>query len=147
MPLMIHGPVGVGKSDGVRQVADDIDFAVLDLRGSTIDPVDVRGLPVPNGPDGRVHFQPTALLPAPGCAPTIVFLDELTRAPMMVQNALLELVLDRRVGEYALPDNCVCIAAGNSEADGGGTQRPNSALANRFSPVPSGTGVGHLRSG
>jgi len=141
LPLFLHGPVGVGKSDTVRQVASRLGFDVLDIRGSTIDPVDIRGLPVPNGADGRVHFQPTALLPAPGCRPTIVFLDELTRAPQMVQNALLELVLDRRVGEYALPDNCVCIAAGNSESDGGGTQRLNSALANRFCHVRFGTEV------
>jgi hypothetical protein len=134
LPLMLHGPVGVGKSDAVRQAAEMLGFDVLDVRGSTIDPVDVRGLPVVSAPggDGRVHFQPTALFPAAGCRPTIVFLDELTRAPMMVQNALLELILDRRIGEYVLPDNCVCVAAGNSESDGGGTQRMNSALANRF---------------
>lgn len=135
LPIFLHGPVGVGKSDTVRQVADRLGFDVLDIRGSTIDPVDLRGLPVPSRPgegDGRVHFQPTALLPADGCRPTIVWLDELTRAPLMVQNGMLELVLDRRVGEYRLPDNCVCVAAGNSESDGGGTQRLNSALANRF---------------
>jgi len=49
-----------------------------------------------------------------------------------VQAAAYQLVLNRRVGTYQLPDNVVMVAAGNRETDKGVTYRMPAPLANRF---------------
>jgi hypothetical protein len=49
-----------------------------------------------------------------------------------VQAAAYQLILNRRVGQYKLPDNVIIVAAGNREADKGVTYRMPAPLANRF---------------
>jgi len=63
---------------------------------------------------------------------SIVFLDELSTAEPSVQNAALQLVLDRRVGEYDIPHGVPVIAAGNREDDGAFVQTLSHPLCNRF---------------
>lgn len=65
----------------------------------------------------------------------ILFLDELSAADPSTQNAALQLVLDRRVGEYDLPHSVPVIAAGNREGDGAFVQPLNHALCNRFAHI------------
>ncbi len=129
-PLIVWGAPGIGKSQVVAQTAAAAGRELIDIRASLLDPVDLRGLPSLDG--GRTVWNAPGFLPVDGCAPTVVFLDELNRAPIMTQNALFQLVLDRKLGEYKLPDNCEIIAACNRETDGGGVQRMPQALANRF---------------
>jgi hypothetical protein len=62
----------------------------------------------------------------------ILFLDEMNSAPPAVQAAGYQLVLDRKIGNYELPDNVVIVAAGNRESDKGVTYRMPSPLSNRF---------------
>jgi MoxR-like ATPase len=45
VPLHIWGACGVGKSQIVNQVADDLGYEFLDVRAVQLDPVDLRGLP------------------------------------------------------------------------------------------------------
>jgi MoxR-like ATPase len=45
VPLHVWGPCGVGKSQIVSQVADDLDREFLDVRAVQLDPIDLRGLP------------------------------------------------------------------------------------------------------
>jgi hypothetical protein len=49
-----------------------------------------------------------------------------------IQAAAYQLILNRRIGKYVLPDNVVMIAAGNRESDKGVTYRMPAPLANRF---------------
>jgi MoxR-like ATPase len=49
-----------------------------------------------------------------------------------VQAAAYQLILNRRVGKYQLPENVVMVAAGNRESDKGVTYRMPTPLANRF---------------
>ena len=62
----------------------------------------------------------------------ILFLDEMNSAAPAVQAAAYQLILNRRVGTYHLPDNVVIVAAGNRETDKGVTYRMPAPLANRF---------------
>lgn len=128
-PPHIWGPPGIGKSEVVRQVADELKLGLIDVRAVLLDPVDLRGLPKING-DGMAHWCPPAFLPREGKG--ILFLDELNAAPPLVQAACYQLILDRKLGEYELPDGWVIIAAGNRETDRAVTSRMSSALANRF---------------
>ena len=65
----------------------------------------------------------------------ILFLDELSAADPTTQNAALQLVLDRRINEYELPEGTPIIAAGNREGDGAFVQQMSLPLANRFCHV------------
>lgn len=62
----------------------------------------------------------------------IIFLDELSAADQSTQNAALQLVLDRRVGEYNVPRAVPVLAAGNRETDGAFAQPLSHPLCNRF---------------
>jgi len=59
-------------------------------------------------------------------------MDEMNSAAPSVQAAAYQLILNRRVGTYKLPDNVVMVAAGNRETDKGVTFRMPAPLANRF---------------
>lgn len=128
-PVFLWGPPGVGKSDAVQQTCQDLKVEILDIRAVLLDPVDLRGLPSING-DQRAHWCPPAFLPTDGQG--VLFLDELNAAPPLVQAACYQLVLDRKVGEYVLPDGWTVVAAGNRETDKAVTHRMPSPLANRF---------------
>ncbi len=128
-PVFLWGPPGVGKSQVVRQVTRDLDLACTDVRAVLLDPVDLRGLPHING-DNRAQWATPDFLPQDGRG--VLFLDELNAAPPLVQAACYQLVLDRKIGEYTLPETWAVIAAGNRESDRAVTHRMPSALANRF---------------
>ncbi len=91
-----------------------------DIRTLLLDPVDLRGLPF-LGEGGRAEWATPCFLPTSGAG--VVFLDELNAAPAMVQAACYQLVLDRRLGEYSLPDEWSIIAAGNRDSDRAVTAR------------------------
>jgi hypothetical protein len=127
-PVYLWGPPGVGKSSIVRQAARQGGLDVLDIRAVLLDPVDLRGLP-------RIHddsalWCPPAFLPKDGQG--VLFLDELAQAPPLVQAACLQLCLDRRIGEYLLPESWSVVAASNRQEDRAGAHRLISPLLNRF---------------
>jgi MoxR-like ATPase len=128
-PVFIWGAPGVGKSQIVAQVAAGQQLPLVDIRAVLLDPVDLRGLPHIDS-EGRAHWSPPDFLPQNGSG--VLFLDELNAAPPLVQAACYQLVLDRRIGEYRLPEGWSIIAAGNRETDRAVTHRMPSALANRF---------------
>src|SRR5262245_13767850 len=129
-PLFVWGPPGVGKSSIVRSVASAKNLPVLDVRASLLDPTDLRG--IPTIANGRAVWCPPSFLPAKKDSPGLLFFDELNAAPPLVQASLYQLTLDRRVGEYTLPDGWTVIAAGNRAEDRSVTFRMPAALANRF---------------
>jgi MoxR-like ATPase len=128
VPLHIWGPCGVGKSQIVFQVADDTQREFRDVRAGQLDPVDLRGLP--RIASHQTEWAPPKFLPTSGKG--ILFLDELTSAPQMTQAACYQLVLDRRLGEYVLPDGWVVIAAGNPASERGVHFSMPRPLRNRF---------------
>src|SRR5262245_58855024 len=127
-PLYLWGPPGVGKSSLVRQAAAQADLDLLDVRAVLLDPVDLRGLPRIQGDSAL--WCPPAFLPRGGAG--VLFLDELAQAPPLVQAACLQLTLDRRVGEYQLPEGWSVVAASNRQEDRAGAHRLISPLLNRF---------------
>lgn len=128
-PVYLWGPPGIGKSSLVKQAADQLGLSVLDVRAVLLDPVDLRGIPAVNG-DHRAHWCVPDFLPRDGRG--ILFLDELAQAPPLVQSACLQLTLDRRIGEYQLPDAWTVVAASNRQEDRAGAHRLISPLLNRF---------------
>jgi MoxR-like ATPase len=128
VPLHIWGPCGTGKSQIVGQVASDLGYEFLDVRAVQLDPVDLRGLPRISS--DQTEWVPPKFLPTSGRG--ILFLDELTSAPQMTQAGCYQLVLDRRLGEYRLPEEWVVIAAGNPASERGVHFAMPRPLRNRF---------------
>jgi hypothetical protein len=128
-PVFIWGSPGIGKSAVIRQLASALRLPLQDIRALLLDPVDLRGLPF-LGPDGRSKWATPDFLPTDGSG--VLFLDELNAAPAMVQASCYQLVLDRKLGEYTLPDGWAIVAAGNRDSDRGATTRMPTPLRNRF---------------
>jgi hypothetical protein len=131
-PVMLWGPPGVGKSQIVAKIAQHQSVPLIDIRLSQMEPTDLRGIPFRNG--NFVEWSIPSLLPdAERHGPSgILFLDEITSAPPTVSAAAYQLILDRRLGEYQVPDGWVIFAAGNRQGDRGVTYAMPAPLANRF---------------
>lgn len=138
LPVLLWGPPGVGKSSTVNALAEKRRWGMIDMRLGQISPVDLRGVPVPNHETKRTAWYPPAELPDEKRDGKygILFLDELLQAPRDVQSAALQLVLDRRLGEYRLPPEWRVVAASNRVSDKAGTYQIISSLANRFVHIP-----------
>ena len=131
-PAFLWGPPGIGKSDLVKQIADELDREVIDVRLALWEPTDIKGIPYYNADQGKMVWAPPAELPTDPESTAIIFLDELNSAPPAVQAAAYQLVLNRKVGTYSLPKGVDIVAAGNREGDRGVTYRMPAPLANRF---------------
>ncbi len=130
--VFLWGSPGIGKSQIVSQVAKEKNYKIIDIRAVLLDPVDLRGLPRITA-EGQSAWCPPSFLPKEDNSEQgIVFLDELNAAPPLVQAACYQLVLDRCIGEYRLPDGWTVIAAGNGDKDRAVTHRMPTALANRM---------------
>ena len=130
VPTFLWGAPGIGKSSIVKQIAQDKNVGFIDLRLALMDPTDLKGIPFYDKESHTALWAPPAFLPKDGEG--ILFLDELNAAPPSVQASAYQLILDRQVGEYKLPDGWAIVAAGNREGDRGVTYRMPSPLANRF---------------
>jgi MoxR-like ATPase len=128
LSTMIWGPPGIGKSSIVAQTATRHNLGCIDLRLSQLAPTDLRGLPVPE--NGVSRWYPPEFLPRDGAG--ILFLDELNLAPPAMQGMAQQLILDRRVGSYAVPDGWFIWAAGNRKEDRAAVFDMPAPLANRF---------------
>ena len=135
-PLFLWGPPGIGKSELVEGIANDLNGLMIDLRLGQMEPTDIRGIPFYNKDIGKMDWAPPVELPDEETAAqypiVVLFLDELNSAAPSVQSAAYQLILNRRIGKYKLPDNVVMVAAGNRESDKGVTYRMPTPLANRF---------------
>lgn len=132
-PVMIWGPPGVGKSSIVRAVAEQQGVEFIDIRLAQREPVDLRGLPVPDTERGVVDWLLAGEWPRDPNSRGILLFDELTAADRSLQVAAYELILDRRLGDlYRLPPGWLVVGAGNRSEDRAVAQTFSSALANRF---------------
>lgn len=141
---MLHGSPAIGKSDIIRQIANEYNLAVIDIRLAQCDPTDLNGFPsVTNGvasyspmdlwpldKDPRYNGKPTPL-PA-GKHGWIIFFDEITSAPPAVQAAAYRIILDRQVGQYDLHKSVAICAAGNLVSDNAVVEEMSTALQSRM---------------
>lgn len=134
------GSPGVGKSESVYQLADELSeltgkqVKVTDVRLLLFSPVDLRGVPVADAERKFTNWLKPKIFDMPEGESfiNILFLDELSAAPQSVQAAAYQICLDRRVGEHSLPENCIVIAAGNRTTDHSVSYKMPKALANRL---------------
>lgn len=138
--VMLWGPPGIGKSQAIRELADEIKAetgkktVVTDVRLLLFNPIDLRGIPTANNDKTlAIWLKPQIFnMDASDDVVNILFLDEISAAPQSVQAAAYQITLDRVVGEHKLPDNCIVIAAGNRTTDKSVAYKMPKALANRL---------------
>jgi hypothetical protein len=134
--VMLKGNHGIGKSQIVKQVAENLGIPCIDFRLSQNDVGDIKGIPFQR--NGRTVFSPPEFMPITekdanelkellGLAEDvsmgrfgdagILFLDEINRASREVQQAAFELVLDRRLNLRSLPEGWKVVTAINDNDD------------------------------
>lgn len=129
-PVFIHGSPGIGKSYIVNDIAQKNKLDIIDVRLSQLDAVDLRG--IPSIEEGLTKWMPPIFLPQDKDSQGILFLDELNSAPLSIQAAIYQLVLDRKIGEYAMPKGWRIVCAGNKINDKGIVFKLPSPLINRM---------------
>ena len=138
-PAMIWGPPGIGKSELIAEIGEETNRPVIDMRLLLLEPTDIKGIPYFD-PDTKTMkwAQPADLPTNDHLHNAILFLDEINAAAPSVQAAAYQLILNRRIGEYRLPDGVSMVCAGNRDSDKGVTYRMPSPLANRLVHIEMG---------
>ena len=128
------GAPGVGKSQIIRQIGKKYGNKVIDIRLAQMSEVEIGGLIYPNESRTKTVWLAPDILPNEerDGKNTILLLDEITSCTKRVQVAAYQLILDRRIGQYQLPEGTFVIALGNREDDDGVYIRLADPLADRF---------------
>lgn len=141
--VMLWGAPGVGKSQSVEQLArvleertkKKVNFFIVSLM--LMSPIDLRGIPAKDTDDkGKLiaRWLPPEVfnMDASEDVINILFLDEISSAPLSVQASAYQICLNKRVGEHKFPDNTVIICAGNRVTDKAVAYKMPKPLANRM---------------
>lgn len=146
--VLLLGAPGVGKTYGVFEVGEEM-AQELGLKGISIDTVkpdyynildfragqreysDIKGLPYPNK-NCVEWLMPKEFEQIKEGTYGTIFFDEITQANPEVQNALFQLIHDKRLGNFVLPKTWSIVAAGNRTEDKSNVTPLGMALNNRF---------------
>ena len=130
-PALVLGQPGSAKSSIMKQVAEETGREYIDIRPLLLNPVELHGLPRFDGEVTR--WSRPYFFPTPGSDKRyLINIEELPAAPPLIQTALYQLMLDRRCGEYVLPEGASVMACGNREVDRGVFNRMAPALRSRM---------------
>lgn len=129
VPFILGAPGG-GKSACAREIVAELGVDnVVEFTASLRDPVDVLG--TPNNTGECTKWVPPEEFYNLRSGRSALILEELSDAPIPMQNALCGVIYDRRAGNLKLSDNLFIIATGNRTEDKSGANRITSKLANR----------------
>lgn len=136
--VALWGPMGVGKSTLVKELAaqmskkNHMQIGVTDIRLLNFTPIDLRGVPTADAKKEFSVWLKPKIFDLPKDEVSILFLDEISAAPQSLQAAAYQIALDKRIGEFELPENCIVICAGNRTTDHSVAFRMPKALSNRM---------------
>lgn len=138
--FMLWGSPGIGKSDSLKSIKKNVEkstgkkVVITDVRLLLFNPVDLRGIPVPDAnKEFAIWLKPYLFqMDSSEDIINILMLDEISAAAPSVQAAAYQITLDRKIGEHQLPDNCYVICAGNRLQDKSVAYKMPKALANRL---------------
>lgn len=153
--LMQWGGPGVGKSQAVQQWNRDKveeyerriaegekvkpwNPEVCDVRLSMKEPVDMVGVPIPTKDE---HGNTTTVWATPSVWPRdnkefsggVIHLDEMNQGQAAILNAAFQLIQDRALGEYKVPEGYIIIGSSNPSAYNSTVTEFSIPLSNRFS--------------
>ena len=136
-PVMLWGMPGIGKSDIVHQLGARKGRKVIEFHAALREPVDLRGIPVPDSKTGTTKWFVPDELPQVERDGEFgyLFCDEMNQASAQMQAVLAGLILYGRVGDYQLPPGWRVIAAGNRVSDRAAAVRMPTHIRNRFAHI------------
>lgn len=135
VPMLASSP-GIGKSSIIREIAKEFRLKLIDIRLSQVDPTELNGFASLHG--DKATYKPMDIFPLEneplpkGYDGWLLFLDELSAAPLATQAAAYKIILDRMIGTNKLHENVVIAAAGNLITDGAVVSRTSTALQSRM---------------
>lgn len=138
LSVMMSGSPGIGKSSIIREIAEEFNLFLIDMRLAQCDPTDLLGFPTIDPKTGKSSYAPMDTFPLDGeplpkgYSGYLIFLDEFNSAPPSVQSAAYKLVLDRMIGTHHLHKNVAIVCAGNLETDNAIVQPMSTALQSRL---------------
>ena len=130
--LLVSEP-GVGKSAMLTSLAEAMPrYKPVYVEAQTLDMGDLQ---MPKMHEDSVTFVPnTMFMPDKPNQPLLIMLDEIGKANRGVQNALLRLMHEGKLGGYSLPAGSIVFATTNNASDGVGDNMQAHAL-NRITTV------------
>ncbi len=128
---MLHGQPGIGKTQIAEELARHIGGKLYDVRLTTIETSDLRGLPYYDHEKKQTMYYRPEDLPN-SSEPAVLFLDELTSASPYLQPTVYGLLQERRIGQHQIPANTFIVAAGNGVEDGAVAYEMGTAIADRL---------------
>jgi hypothetical protein len=142
----IYGPPGIGKSDLTKQVAEEFNLQLIDIRLSQLLPEDIAGIPIINSTTRRAEYCTFDVFPLEGDSLPkdsdgnlmqgwLLFLDELSSSSEEVMAAIYKLLLDRKLGNHNIHPKALIIAAGNKASDSAIARELPDTLITRLLPV------------
>ena len=141
-PIFGLGKGGIGKTESIADLANELGVGYIDIRLLMYSEVDLKGIPYPNEAHTSTIWLQNDILPKTerDGAHGILVLDEITSVARSVRTAAYQLLNERRLGEYVLPEGWLIVCLGNGEEDGGDFQGMEGNFANRcsiFNVVPN----------
>ncbi|MDO5742725.1 MAG: MoxR family ATPase [Vagococcus sp.] len=132
--VLILGAPGIGKSQISQNVAKKRNCKFIDFRLLTMSETDLKGIPFPSEDNEKAIFLHPDIFPDEerDGKEGILLLEELTSANRNLMSTMYQLVLDRQLGTYKLPDGWTVVATGNREEDSGEFYVMPAPLADRF---------------
>ena len=134
-PLFGLGKGGIGKSESIGELTKELGIGYIDIRLLLYSESDLKGIPYPNAEHIKTIWLQNNILPTKerDGERGILVLDEITSATKSVRTAAYQLLNERKLGEYKLPDKWLIVCLGNGEEDGGDYQGMEGNFANRCS--------------
>jgi hypothetical protein len=142
-PVFGLGKGGIGKTESIADLAiNKLKIGYIDIRLLMYGETDLKGIPYPNQEHTKTIWLQNDILPNEerDGDKGILVLDEITSCSRSVRTAAYQLLNERKLGEYVLPQGWMIVCLGNGEEDGGDFQGMEGNFANRcsvFNVVPN----------
>lgn len=117
-PVVVKGDAGIGKSQVIQQVGRELGMEVIDLRLAQMEPGDLIGLPRTDPETQKTVWYAPEWWPEESAKGTIIFFDELNRAPVDVRQAVFQVLTEYKMHTHVLPPKCFLVAAINPDSGG-----------------------------
>lgn len=131
-PVLLKGSHGIGKSEYLKAYAAERTLAFVPLDLSLLEATDLTGLPYRDVERNRTVYAPPSVLPSDAGPPCILALEELNRCDRSVRQPCLQLLTERRLNDYRLPESCFVVGSINPSGERYDVDELDPALLSRF---------------